>query len=118
MRPGAAAARRTIATTRLAVLRTGDALLGYGGLTQALWRNKEDGSQLVLVAVEADDSPDTLFDGLSDDSLMAAADAVLEGYGADLAPTAAAARIGAAKLVPGAAARAHFSEKGYATVEP
>ena len=67
MRPGAAAARRTIATTRLAVLRTGDALLGYGGLTQALWRNKEDGSQLVLVAVEADDSPDTLFDGLSDD---------------------------------------------------
>ena len=108
MRPGAAAARRTIATTRLAVLRTGDALLGYGGLTQALWRNKEDGSQLVLVAVEADDSPDTLFDGLSDDSLMAAADAVLEGYGADLAPTAAAARIGAAKLVPGAAARAHF----------
>lgn len=115
MRPGAAAARRTIATTRLAVLRTGDALLGYGGLTQALWRNKEDGSQLVLVAVEADDSPDTLFDGLSDDSLMAAADAVLEGYGADLAPTAAAARIGAAKLVPGAAARAHFDSVSVST---
>ena len=84
MHPGAAAACRAFAT-RLAVLRTGDALLGYGGLTQALLRNKEDGSQLVLVAVEADDSPDTLFDGLSDDSLMAAADAVLEGYGADLA---------------------------------
>ena len=97
MRPGAAAARRTIATTRLAVLRTGDALLGYGGLTQALWRNKEDGSQLVLVAVEADDSPDTLFDGLSDASLMAAADAVLEGYGEDVAPTAEDARIGAAR---------------------
>ena len=88
MHPGAAAACRAFAT-RLAVLRTGDALLGYGGLTQALLRKKADGSQLVLVAVEADDSPDTLFDGLSDDSLMAAADAVLEGYGADLAPTAA-----------------------------
>ena len=66
MHPGAAAACRAFAT-RLAVLRTGDALLGYGGLTQALLRKKEDGSQLVLVAVEADDSPDTLFDGLSDD---------------------------------------------------
>lgn len=114
MHPGAAAACRAFAT-RLAVLRTGDALLGYGGLTQALLRRKEDGSQLVLVAVEADDSPDTLFDGLSDDSLMAAADAVLEGYGADLAPTAAAARIGAAKLVPGAAARAHFDSVSVST---
>ena len=104
--PGAAAARRTFAT-RLAVLRTGDALLGYGGLTIDTLFDRED-PQLVLVSVEADDSPDTLFDGLSDDSLMAAADAVLEGYGADLAPTAGAARIGAAKLVPGAAARALF----------
>ena len=83
-----------------------------------MWRNKEDGSQLVLVAVEADDSPDTLFDGLSDDSLMAAADAVLEGYGADLAPTAAAARIGAAKLVPGAAARARLAVRPRGGVGP
>ena len=111
MRPGktiTAARRAFAAKTRLAVLRTGDALLGYGGIADALFRGEEGDVDLALVAVAADDAPGTLFDGVSDDSLMAAADAVLEGYGEDVAPTAEDARVGAAKLVPGAAARARF----------
>ena len=111
MRPGktiTAARRAFAAKTRLAVLRTGDALLGYGGIADALFRGEEGDVDLALVAVAADDAPGTLFDGVSDESLMSAADAVLEGYGEDVAPTAEDARVGAAKLVPGAAARARF----------
>ena len=111
MRPGktiTAARRAFAAKTRLAVLRTGDALLGYGGIADALFRREEGDADLALVAVAADDAPGTLFDGVSDESLMSAADAVLEGYGEDVAPTAEDARVRAAKLVPGAAARARF----------
>ena len=111
MRPGktiTAARRAFAAKTRIAVLRTGDALLGYGGIADALFRREEGDADLALVAVAADDAPGTLFDGVSDESLMSAADAVLEGYGEDVAPTAEDARVRAAKLVPGAAARARF----------
>ncbi|KAH8060370.1 hypothetical protein JL721_9132 [Aureococcus anophagefferens] len=111
MRPGktiTAARRAFAAKARIAVLRTGDALLGYGGIADALFRGADGDVDLALVAVAADDSPGTLFDGVSDDSLMAAADAVLEGYGEDVAPTAEDAGGGSAKLVPGAAARARF----------
>ena len=119
MRPGktiTAARRAFAAKTRLAVLRTGDALLGYGGIADAVFRREEGDADLALVAVAADDAPGTLFDGVSDESLMSAADAVLEGYGEDVAPTAEDARIGAAKLVPGAAARARFDAVCYPEV--
>ena len=87
MRPGktiTAARRAFAAKTRLAVLRTGDALLGYGGIADAVFRREEGDADLALVAVAADDAPGTLFDGVSDESLMSAADAVLEGYGEDV----------------------------------